>query len=504
MKKKTLLLGALAFLLLGSILALPRSAAHAATAGCVFLSSPTSTPAFCDTFDAPAGTGNRSGDLNGTVWGVSRSTEYNNVSQGDVADWYAATLNLCGTTVTVSPEHDVRICDGHVAEAVNDGGSAQALAMYPKQPFDIAGRTGTVVFDMSNDTFGGHSAWPEFWYTDQPTPAPFSEFPSSNSMPRNGLGLRFWQKCTTPSGATGWTMGAYDVVTNYVDNGYNQMQGDACVVPGSAAANTMNHVELRISQSQVDIYATDAFPIGGTLPPLQHLGTVSGITLPISRGLVWLMDAHYNGDKDGGNQSDHTFYWDNVGFDGPALPQDRTFDVLDAQTDFTVDGNLGWDMPGDGTPVLSTLPVDSTSLANATGALLTFSYNTNYTIQPFAATVNGHAVSAPAPYDTSWAGDGTFAIPVPLADVVTGANQVAFTNGGQEAVIWNVDLVLIGGGGSGTALSTPNPTPTATLSPATPAPTSTPASTPLNNAPCTVTLNGTATSGVCNGTFTPA
>ena len=33
-----------------------------------------STPAFCDTFDTAAGIGNRSGQLNGTVWGVSRWT----------------------------------------------------------------------------------------------------------------------------------------------------------------------------------------------------------------------------------------------------------------------------------------------------------------------------------------------------------------------------------------------------------------------------------------------
>ena len=51
--------------------------------------------------------------------------------------------------------------------------------MYPKQPFDIAGRTGTIAFDVSDDSHGNHRAWPELWYTDQPVPAPFDHFSSS-------------------------------------------------------------------------------------------------------------------------------------------------------------------------------------------------------------------------------------------------------------------------------------------------------------------------------------
>ena len=68
------------------------------------------------------------------------------------------------------------------------------LAMYPKQPFDFAGRTGTVAFDVTNDTSGTHGTWPEFWLTDQPVPAPFthgSPVCDFCSVPRNGLGIRF-------------------------------------------------------------------------------------------------------------------------------------------------------------------------------------------------------------------------------------------------------------------------------------------------------------------------
>ena len=62
--------------------------------------------------------------------------------------------------------------------------------MYSKQPFDFAGRTGTVSFDVTNDSDGTHAVWPEFWVTDQPVPAPWIHFGSFISHPENGLGVR--------------------------------------------------------------------------------------------------------------------------------------------------------------------------------------------------------------------------------------------------------------------------------------------------------------------------
>src|SRR5689334_9245524 len=75
--------------------------------------------AFCDTFDGPAGTGNRSGDLNGTVWGVSRATSHVNTGQGQYYEWHATSQQLCGGG-SVYPDQDVRICNGRLVEAVND------------------------------------------------------------------------------------------------------------------------------------------------------------------------------------------------------------------------------------------------------------------------------------------------------------------------------------------------------------------------------------------------
>lgn len=169
------------------------------------------TVIFCDTFDAPAGigNGNRSGDLNGNVWGVSRATGYVNFGQQQYNWWGATTILLCdGTTPTVIPPNDVRICNGQLREASNDNpdggfedGTVTTLAMYPKQPFDFAGRTGTVSFDVSNDLHGGHSAWPEFWMSNLPVPAPFVHGDTWQALTQHGFGVRF--SAVAPIGMAG-------------------------------------------------------------------------------------------------------------------------------------------------------------------------------------------------------------------------------------------------------------------------------------------------------------
>ena len=60
------------------------------------------------------------------------------------------------------------------------------------------------------------------------------------------------------------------------------------------------------------------------------------MNLSVTRGLVWLEDKHYNATK--GNcqstgkpsQTQHTFTWDNLAFDGPSTSRDFSYDALDA------------------------------------------------------------------------------------------------------------------------------------------------------------------------------
>ena len=141
------------------------------------------------------GIGNRSAELNGTLWGVSRQGGFNNFGQSQY-DATVSSLQMTGTcpTQTMTIETDIAICNGEANEVVNDNpditaanettqddhGTVTSLAMYPKQPFDFAGRTGAVVFDVSDDSGGMHDAWPEFWVT---SPSPQSRIRPSTSRP---------------------------------------------------------------------------------------------------------------------------------------------------------------------------------------------------------------------------------------------------------------------------------------------------------------------------------
>ncbi len=444
----------------------PGGSGRSAATGCRFLSAPAgTTAAFCDNFAAPAGTGNRSGDLNGTVWGVSHVGGDHN--SGLANGWFTGKLNLCGTSVSAQPGNDVRICDGHVAEVTNDGGNVTALAMYPKQPFDIAGRTGTVVFDVSDDSQGTHATWPEFWYSDQPVPAPFQHEASFLSLPRNGVGVRFGRVCPAGQGpncgpscpgnnaSTVVSVDSADVVTNYAPNdsfngGSLSVQGDNCMVEGSASADTFNHIELRLNAQQgVDVYGTDAFTPGSPLPPLKHLAHINA-PLPLTRGLVWIEDAHYNGNKFN-TQGNHTYYWGNVGFDGPVLAQDRSYDVLDNTDCCNGDGsrNLGWSVGPASSVSVHTVSVDSSALTKATGAALLYGFWSAQSGFTLKVSVNGHvhSITYPLPGGRSYSPD-TFLYPIPLSDLVAGSNTITFSTDGSFGLnVFNINLVAIGGGG---------------------------------------------------------
>ncbi len=106
-------------------------------------------------------------------------------------------LNRCGTNVNELAPADVQVCNGQVVETVTDNETVTSLAMYPKQPFDIAGRTGTMSFDVSDDSGGGHAVRPEIWYTSTPAPVPFTHFDSLVSVPQNAVGVRFSDACTS-------------------------------------------------------------------------------------------------------------------------------------------------------------------------------------------------------------------------------------------------------------------------------------------------------------------
>jgi hypothetical protein len=454
----------------GVIGIVPGSEASDLGTGCAL-----SQPAFCDTFDAPAGVGNRSGQLDGTVWGTSRASGGGgNFGQGYADVWGTTPENECGQTAVVQPEGDINICDGHLVEATNDDGDATSLVMMVRQPFDIAGRTGTVVFDVSNDSGGTHRAWPELWFTDAPIPAPRVKDTTWNAVPKDGFGIQLAGACVANMGC-----GACPGTTSYARVGFSAafVSNDYLVstidfddprvtvfdcVAQPSGPDERNHFEIHVSQNQIDVFGTDA----GTTAPLKKLMTLSNAGLTLTRGFVSIEDDHLDGNLDGTDpnpptdaQGIHTFSWDNVGFDGPRLPRDLAFDVPDSlilvdlgpgNGNGYTSLNLGWALDVlAGTSSLTLAIEGVTGIENASAGLVTF----NFQMQPEGGTLtyslngNGPHVQ-PWPYpDSSGSSWRTVALPVPLSDVVTGTNTLVFTST-NNAFFANVDLVLVGAGGA--------------------------------------------------------
>lgn len=419
---------------------------------------------FCEPFDVVnSGTPSRTGALDPNVWGVSRTGGYINFGQQQWNTWAPTVLQSCtGQIGPVLPPNDIVICNGQLREATNDNvdggfdnGEVIALTMYPKQLFDFAGRTGTVSFDVSDDTEGSHAAWPEFWMTNLPVPAPFSHFTTWQSLPQFGFGIRLdgffangaQNGCPNGSGNIG--VNGVIIINNYVgidtDNipGAISLQGLSCVVKSTGPGN-MNHFEIRVSQSQIDVYGTDA-GVTPTAANLKHLATITNANLGFTRGLVWIEDVHYNADKGGTpSQRQHTFAWDNVAFDGPFVYRDFSYDALDN----TVAGpngsvNLGKLSQANAASSWNVAGMPANPQATAARVLFNFNNETSPIPTVLNVTVNGHVHSIPWPYPDSLAFTWrTFAVTIPLTDLVAGTN-VVMIGSDQPQITANVNIVLV-------------------------------------------------------------
>jgi hypothetical protein len=427
-------------------------------AGCPqFLTAPLSPQAFCDTLgssDPTAGT--RSGDLDGALWGVSRATSLDNQTQQEFYDWAASTQHQCGTNAVVAPESDVNMCDGSLVESANDADNQTILGMYPRQPFNFAGRTGTIEFDVSDNTVGGHGAWPSLVIADQPVPAPYNNTLSAVSdQARNSVGIDFNSLEDENEGCL--TANVWETV-NYqtVMPGTNT---DGCVST-SSGPGVLNHVEVQINATSVLVYMSQPGDPGST-----ELIADSEFTVPLSQGVVWLEDVHYNGNKycasAGQCQQTNTFTWANLAFDGPVEPRDLGFDVLDNTTPggTAPNGlpmtNLGYGIYGSGRgpatlQVTTATGPTAADISAASGALFALTYYP-LSAQTLTYSVNGNP---PLQFDWPYGDSGTYAsesvaLPVPLADIVPGPNTVTLSRSdtGNGVDVANMDLILQGAGG---------------------------------------------------------
>lgn len=340
------------------------------------------------------------------------------------------------------PPADVQVCGGQMVESVNDGGGVSQLNTYPKQPFNFAGRTGKVVFDLSADSGGTHGAWPEFVITDEPVPGVRRSISFQEpAHATNEVGFALDTGCqgtnTTGVGVVFWT----------VNGVYNEIQGDRpnCITKGSRTR--MNHIEVRVSTTHIEVWGTDA---GSTT--LKQLA-VENISLGFTQGLVWLDDVHYNARKaveDNGNaigtQYDHSFAWDNLGFDGPKTYRDLGFDVPYANQCCvsSINGdqeiNEGYTVGGGQGP--RTFTVTGVDWAQTpTKAKIVFNAYTENTGVSVQVSLNGHTVSVPRAFDGF--GVRSIAIDLPASDAVKGANTLKFTFINGFGVVSNASIILV-------------------------------------------------------------
>ena len=417
--------------------------------------------AFCETFDQPANGGTRTGDLDPVVWGVSRlGYAFPNNSLNQIFD---TNLVGCGNTHPVATPADVRICNGQLIEAQNDGHQVDNIDIYPKQPFDFTGRTGTIAFDVSADSEGPHAAWPEIIITDKPVPAArqdISNDPNQNNVippaAANEIGVVFAGGCIATDNTTG--VSEIYVTRNNVFARVPMTQTN-CVTRGSSTK--MNHFEVRVSQNHIEVWGTDA---GSTT--LKQVAVADNIGLTLTRGLVWMADTHYNACKFN-TQCDHTFAWDNFGFDGPKTYRDLGFDVPDNTTRPDANStNTGY--------LISTGPMTLTVTGvhhdqTPTAAQIVFNYWNVDTTVPTISINDNPPITTPGPFAASdtWLWK-TISVPIPLNQTHDGNNTITFTSTDGRTIVTNISLILVAAATvPNTPLTSTTPPPPTTVPPTT-------------------------------------
>ncbi|HEX2381547.1 MAG TPA: hypothetical protein VHI95_02845 [Acidimicrobiales bacterium] len=396
--------------------------------------------AFCDTFQTIVG-GGRAGDLDPAKWSFTRATQANNPGAGIVNNYLPFNAEFCRERQVRLAPSDSFICGEHFGESnhwmegMTDGGSYMMNSLRARQPFDFAGRTGNVVWDVDAKTEGSHSFWPEVWLTDEPVQGPHEDHPGTHMYPRNGIGLVFDADWCGGAAQTMNALRTIEVFSNYQVSQYYDVRSPCFTTQDDMA----NHFQLKISSTNISVWASDA---GGT--GFREIANVSTQPLPLTRGYLSFQHAQYAAGKF--NSTDTmTYHWHALGFDGPVLATDRGYEVLDAlqkQSDGSI--NLGYQTH---TPTFTLPNVNLTGVAKA---YLTYDVYWFSSPKTLVANINGvdRAVSDPNP---DWQKFGSYqwryiVQPIALSDLRAGSNTVTLKNTGcqdQCPTVANIDLELV-------------------------------------------------------------
>jgi hypothetical protein len=454
------------------------------------------TAAFCDTFDAPARTRSRGGELHGLFWSGSRT--FSHLSTTRALGVGMAFIPDCRPDLPdkVWPDQDALVCEPMVDLQSKHLLVATAAQFYGqnsyriRQPFDFAGRVGRIVFDASTDPMNPLNGWISLAITEDPMSAPGYSILGNDEgsiIPRNAMEVHF---CNIGDHSKIGVRHLH-VFEDHVDTVYSPPPE----TPAAARSKgKVNHFELSISEEHVEVTVTPFAEDGVTFdaPALVYRQPVH---LPFTRGYVVLSLHNHATLKYSDANSPEGLVdaaiarVDNVGFDGPVITGWRESSAPDSLVRF--EGmpfqpvqdprnpeNIGYDIgyivqdvaQGPGPAVH--LDVEPLDIASAT---LTLTLNVVFVSQgsnpadyALRARVNGHAWherkltpaevaffdEGPTTLDSNGnpMGDpGTqgrlaLTLDIPIGELVAGDNTVEFVTANVPTsyppVVYNVDLVM--------------------------------------------------------------
>ena len=416
-------------------------------------------PAFCETFETPH-PGGRGGDLDERVFGFARwghqvQYSWERAPAHTYPEDYLFPATFCGEPFEgVLPDEDVRICQGvgidgvsslQLNETFDDQQATGVNALRVRQPFDFADRVGTVVWDVDakvNPLNTGQGWWIAVWITAEPTPLASDDRDGITSFPRDGVGFTFAFGADCPETAEDWQSALEGVV---VTNDYQVAlsrpfweleQSDArCFEVADAH---MNHFELRLSEDEVELWASDFDD-----PASLRLRTkATGLGLSFSRGYVQLQHWANNAAQGGHVTPSQTFRWDNIGFDGPVLPTPRAYEVPNPGTPGQSGAiRIGY-LFSEGPLAFTLRDVD---LADATAATFDFVMDAGPGAELEYAWNGNPAHTFVYPETMGWPGGlHGFSTDVPLSELVSGDNLLTVNLPGALVAqgIGNLDLTL--------------------------------------------------------------
>jgi hypothetical protein len=297
--------------------------------------------AFCETFDAPSSVRGRAGELDPAIWSGSRIQPQAPTGSGNAFAISPATIANCrpGLPERVLPDQDTLICDSspsigskHLLVAVaaqNYGMSSYRV----RQPFDFAGRSGTLVFDAEgfNQQLLG---WISVEVTEDPIAVPsYGIAPNDEGgvLPKNGFELQFSYPCPAPQPSQ-FSLTALHVFHDYADTvvpaDYLSPTPAPCV---DFARGRLNHFEVHVSQQKIEVYVTPVSPDGVHFAaPILQLS--QAVNLDFSRGYLHISTHNHATLKYSSNGALDAWLarWDNVAFDGPVLTGFREYEAPDA------------------------------------------------------------------------------------------------------------------------------------------------------------------------------